>query len=92
VSRQVQAIRAKRGPNRYLAATRLGAHEKEIRDVRERDEEHDGDRAEQDPQRPAHSAYHDVAQRRDEHAEPRIAHEALTVGARELLWQPTREA
>jgi hypothetical protein len=58
------AIRAERGAEGALPASRVEANEKEVRDVRGGDEEHQRDGAEQCPQRPRqHVADDGIAQR-----------------------------
>ena len=57
LAHQLPAAGAEREPRRQLAAARRPAGEQEVRDVGAHDQEHDGRRAEEDPQDGADRAY-----------------------------------
>jgi hypothetical protein len=70
----------------------LRSDEEEVRDVRARDQQDDCDRTEENPERPADAAENDIAQRRHEHAELRLAHERRPVRPWKLLWQASGQS
>jgi hypothetical protein len=59
---QRASARAERAPHRELVLSPFGPHEKEVHDVRARDEQHARHRPEDDPQHSTDVANHHVAQ------------------------------
>ncbi len=68
---------AERETNRQLLLTRLGAHEKQVRDVRARHEQHESDGAKQDPQHAADVADDIDIERPHQRPEPCIVEHLL---------------
>ena len=70
--RDAPPARAERGMNRQLLLPSLGAHQEQVGDVGARDQQHDADRAEQDPEHLADVADDVLRQRPDVRPDPRL--------------------
>jgi hypothetical protein len=81
LAQHARAAGPEREPHGDLALPVGGAREQQVRDVRARDQQHEGDRAQQQHQRGAHVADHGLVQRLDRHA-------LLGVRVRVLLGEP----
>ena len=68
---------AERQANRQLLLARLGAHQEQVGDVRARDEQHEADGAEQNPQHVADVADDIDVERTHQRSEPRIVEHLL---------------
>ncbi len=75
---------AERQPDRQLLLARFGAHEEEIGDIRARDEQDQGDRAEENPQHLADVADDIDVEWPDERAKPRLVEHLLGEALRQL--------
>src|SRR5687768_8041812 len=82
--RKMRPLRTERRTDRDLAAASLGTDEEEIRDVRTRDQQHQTDGREQNPEYACYAADDGIAQRDYLWRESGPSEEVGRIGAREL--------